>query len=249
MNSDEPMTTPSGKQFPLPTKIDLNVGGTKYATSLSTLTRSQPNSMLAAMFSGRHNIEIDNEGAVFIDRDGPSFAYVLSYLRNAASIGDRLPRERHVLHQLLKEADYYQLPEMKVAVYAAINCMEKERITKAWVFNPKRVVTTPIDAAFLDLRDVNFGKAVFLHKFCLHECDAEGVSFQDSVFESEVTFSSTNLTKANFRKCKFKRRVVFSGSTNLDEVIFSSCVFNEGKDIEKSCSQQDIIWNDYSNVY
>lgn len=52
--------------------VDLNVGGTKYSTSLSTLTAVK-SSMLAAMFSGRHELARDKKGNVFIDRDGSLF--------------------------------------------------------------------------------------------------------------------------------------------------------------------------------
>uniref|UniRef100_A0A453IT58 Potassium channel tetramerisation-type BTB domain-containing protein n=1 Tax=Aegilops tauschii subsp. strangulata TaxID=200361 RepID=A0A453IT58_AEGTS len=34
----------------------LNIGGTKYATTAETLTQREPDSMLAAMFSGRHTL-------------------------------------------------------------------------------------------------------------------------------------------------------------------------------------------------
>jgi hypothetical protein len=52
-----------------PSIIRLSVGGVKFQTSLATLT-SVPDSMLAAMFSGRHHIDKDDKGRYFIDRDG-----------------------------------------------------------------------------------------------------------------------------------------------------------------------------------
>ncbi|KAG9351871.1 hypothetical protein JZ751_023122 [Albula glossodonta] len=52
--------------------IPLNVGGTYYTTRLSTLRRYE-DTMLAAMFSGRHHIPRDAEGRFFIDRDGAYF--------------------------------------------------------------------------------------------------------------------------------------------------------------------------------
>ena len=48
------------------------MGGDKLDTTLSTL-RSQPGSMLAAMFSGRHAVVKDNDGRAFIDRNGMIF--------------------------------------------------------------------------------------------------------------------------------------------------------------------------------
>ena len=59
----------------------LSVGGQHFETSLDTLTRDG-SSMLAAMFSGRHNVLKDEDGRYFIDRDGTHFRYILNYLRD-----------------------------------------------------------------------------------------------------------------------------------------------------------------------
>ena len=61
--------------------IPLNVGGYSFVTTLSTLTKDE-DSMLAAMFSGRHELDTDSEGRYFIDRDGTYFKYILNYLRD-----------------------------------------------------------------------------------------------------------------------------------------------------------------------
>ena len=56
--------------------VKLNVGGKVYKTTLDTL-RKDPDSMLCAMFSGRHELKPDGEdGAYFIDRDGNLFRYI-----------------------------------------------------------------------------------------------------------------------------------------------------------------------------
>lgn len=61
--------------------IPLNVGGYNFVTTLSTLTKNK-DSMLAAMFSGRHTLDTDSEGRYFIDRDGTYFKYILNFLRD-----------------------------------------------------------------------------------------------------------------------------------------------------------------------
>ncbi|KAJ7308996.1 hypothetical protein JRQ81_008280 [Phrynocephalus forsythii] len=55
-----------------PEVVPLNVGGLHFTTRLSTLRRHE-DTMLAAMFSGRHYIPTDAEGRYFIDRDGTFF--------------------------------------------------------------------------------------------------------------------------------------------------------------------------------
>jgi len=88
--------------------IKINVGGTKYSTTQTSLVQ-YPSSMLAAMFSGRHNVVKDEEGCAFIDRDGSLFQYVLAFLRE----GDNWepPLDESLIRGLQKEFAYYGLPE------------------------------------------------------------------------------------------------------------------------------------------
>ena len=65
--------------------IPLNVGGYHFVTTLSTLTKDK-DSMLAAMFSGRHELDTDSEGRYFIDRDGEYFKEILNYLRDSKQL-------------------------------------------------------------------------------------------------------------------------------------------------------------------
>ncbi|PKU30236.1 hypothetical protein llap_19459 [Limosa lapponica baueri] len=72
-----PTATQAGQALPLlpqqfPEVVPLNVGGMYFTTRLSTLRRYE-DTMLAAMFSGRHYIPTDAEGRYFIDRDGTYF--------------------------------------------------------------------------------------------------------------------------------------------------------------------------------
>ena len=82
--------------------IELNVGGTYFTTRLRTLIKDKE-SMLAAMFSGRHRVEQDSQGRYFIDRDGKLFHHILTYLRH-----DKLPPPDMAV-DVLEEAEYYQL--------------------------------------------------------------------------------------------------------------------------------------------
>ncbi|KAL9826220.1 BTB/POZ domain-containing protein KCTD7 isoform 1-T1 [Geothlypis trichas] len=89
-----PTATQAGQALPLlpqqfPEVVPLNVGGMFFTTRLSTLRRYE-DTMLAAMFSGRHYIPTDAEGRYFIDRDGTYFGDILNFLRS----GDLPPRER-----------------------------------------------------------------------------------------------------------------------------------------------------------
>ena len=59
--------------------IQLNVGGWKFATTLSTL-RPEKGSILEKMFSYDFAVNRDSDGAVFINRSGENFSFILDYL-------------------------------------------------------------------------------------------------------------------------------------------------------------------------
>ena len=90
------------------TRIKLDIGGHVYTTSTLTLTRDTQ-SMLAAMFSGRHSVKKEEDGSYFIDRDGTHFRYILNYLRDGGFNDDMLSGDSDTRTELLREAEYYQL--------------------------------------------------------------------------------------------------------------------------------------------
>ena len=85
--------------------VKLNVGGHYFTTSLQTLTKD-PNSMLAAMFSGKFEMEPRGDGAFFIDRDGTHFRFILNFLRTGKLT---LPDGATFLKELAEEAEFYQI--------------------------------------------------------------------------------------------------------------------------------------------
>ena len=87
--------------------VNLNVGGHHFTTSIQTLTRD-PNSMLAAMFSGKFDVKRSTNGTCVIDRDGTHFRYILNYLRDAEMIWPD-HEEEAFLKELEAEAKYYQI--------------------------------------------------------------------------------------------------------------------------------------------
>lgn len=88
-------------------QVRLDVGGKYYSTSVSNLTKYS-GSMLAAMFSGRHQVVKDEKGRVFIDRDGKLFRYILDFLRNDE--WDLPNNDPYLLRKILQEIDFYGLP-------------------------------------------------------------------------------------------------------------------------------------------
>ena len=87
--------------------VDLDVGGTHFKTSLSTLLKGD--TMLSALFSGRIPIEKDLKGRVFLDRDGKHFNLILNFLRDGVI---SLPENKQHLEELKREAQYYCIHDL-----------------------------------------------------------------------------------------------------------------------------------------
>lgn len=97
MNS--PVSTPNFNPI-----LTLNVGGTKFTTTLQTLT-SNPH----ALFSGLiDSLPRDKEGNIFIDRDPIYFRYILDSLR-MGEIQYPYPINSYEASRLWKEIDYFRL--------------------------------------------------------------------------------------------------------------------------------------------
>ena len=91
--------------------IFLNVGGTKFVTTLATLA-SEPESLLNKWFTDpEHRIPTDEEGNYFIDRDAAIFGIILNLLR-----GYRVKIEADLVSQLYIDLDYFGLSNLKAAL-------------------------------------------------------------------------------------------------------------------------------------
>ena len=95
--------------------VKLNVGGQHFTTSVQTLTKD-PNSMLAAMFSGRFDMKPSEDGSFFIDRDGTHFRFILNFLRTGKLT---LPEGATFTKELEEEAEFYQIQGLIDALRSA----------------------------------------------------------------------------------------------------------------------------------
>ena len=107
---DRPLASMSlvSNGMPCPSQyVKLNVGGSLYYTTVSTLTKCD--SMLRAMFSGRMDTLADSEGWIMIDRSGKHFGTILNFLRDGVVV---LPDSKREVAELLTEAKYYLIQEL-----------------------------------------------------------------------------------------------------------------------------------------
>ena len=98
-------------------KVELNIGGTSFTTSVSTL-RNKPGTMLDAMFSGRYPLIRGADGGVFIDRDGAHFGHVLSYLRDG-DVGCQ-GLDGRALRALKREFGFYSISLLREMEYGYV---------------------------------------------------------------------------------------------------------------------------------
>ena len=105
--------------------VSLDVGGShRIKTNLDLLTEVK-GSLLAKMFSGRHEIPINEKGNVFIDRDGETFLTLVNYLRNRKSI----PKFDSVQHEelFLKELQFWEMQADYEKIVKVISSQSKAR--------------------------------------------------------------------------------------------------------------------------
>ena len=189
-------------------KITLDIGGYKCSTSLLTL-RAEPESILGTLFSGRHPIRKENDGSVFIDRDGTHFRIILNYLRGGITSSEQLPDNKLLLSELLTEVNYYQLKGLE----KIIKSEEKEFmkvITKKEIFD--FIEATPT-GAFVTTKALSFRNSKLI-----------GLRLEDIIFKHPVDFSGSSLMKTTFTRCYFFPNVQYSfDRANLNWCKFDSC--------------------------
>ncbi|RFU33670.1 hypothetical protein B7463_g2676, partial [Scytalidium lignicola] len=94
--------------------ITLNVGERRFITTLETIT--QESDFFAALFSGRWDDNVQEDGSYFIDADPELFEHILRYLRRRVLpvFYDNIKGHDHTLYlALLEEAKYFQIPRLE----------------------------------------------------------------------------------------------------------------------------------------
>lgn len=218
--------------------VRLNIGGKKYCTTVDTLSQREPDSMLAAMFSGRHTLcQEPQKGYVFVDRDGKHFRHILNWLRDGV-----VPTLKDGEYsELLREAEYYQLLGLIDGINAILNKRKEEdefntELTRTDIIKciqSKRVRfrgvnLSGLDLSKLDLSLVDFScaclKNVFFSRANLlsakfRDVDAEGSIFHNATLR-ECEFNGANLRGALLAGANLQ-------SANLQDACLTDCSFFE----------------------
>ncbi|XP_058737198.1 FH protein interacting protein FIP2-like isoform X1 [Vicia villosa] len=218
--------------------LRLNIGGKKFSTTIDTMTHREPESMLAAMFSGRHTLPQDpHKGYVFVDRDGTHFRHILNWLRDGV-----VPTlEEAEYAELLREAEYYQLLGLVDGIQDVLNKRKEDdelrtELTRTDIIKCiqsdkvrfRGVNLSGIDLSKLDLSFVDFSYA------CLKNVFFSRVNLQCAKFR-DVDAEGSIFHNANLRECEFTganlRGALLAGaclqSANLQDACLVDCSFCE----------------------
>ena len=210
--------------------ITLNVGGTRYTTTLSTLTK-YPDSMLGVMFSGRHDLPQQEDGSYFIDRDGEVFKYILMYLRDRDLCFDYLhddglnnpqgqpsPLESSLLKLVAHEAQYFQLRELETKARIVLN-LDRGQFTNAFGFHTHQIYRGGANRSNPQKYDLDYVQdqlqcqyftnqnITFKHHIVKVVCNGQ----TGSEFKQKITFDSCDLSGVTFCNCYFQEGVSFEG--------------------------------------
>lgn len=101
---------PSKKQKIESNIVTLNVGGTLFTTSKTTLL-SNKDSFFTQLLDSNFTIDKDEQGHIFIDRDPKHFPTILNYLRDGRQVLTAIPNDVKLRHQIAIEAKFYNLKE------------------------------------------------------------------------------------------------------------------------------------------
>lgn len=221
-------------------KVKLDVGGHLFSTSLTTLKRD-PDSMLAVMFSGRHEL-LQEDGTFFLDRDGTYFRHILNFLRDGFQ-PDTLPQDEVALKEIQTEANFYQLNGLVEAVEKILNPpppapdVTQQEINSLLGTVMRQTANNEYNAWDLGVgaqpagpRHVDF---VF-HNMTKTNLDfnnkkLSGLSFAHTTFAHNVSFIGAQLVNACFYGCEFASHVVVDFShADISGADFRQCRCVEG---------------------
>ena len=198
-----------------------------------------PDSMLGAMFSGRHSIRKLKDGSVFIDRDGTYFRIILNYLRgNILSRAD-LPDDALTLSDLFKEVNYYQLtalqdiikPKKKAVCQGDIDVLLAGYRNTTRKFTVENITFTNCVLDNLCFDNIDFG-----HSLDLYDCTLVNTTFTNCTFNghSQHSFDLANLKGCKFENCQSSginssfidmirdKKITFYDATNLRHAMFQN---------------------------
>ena len=206
------------------------------------------------MFSDDFTVSRDNDGAVFIDRSGEHFNFILEYLRGNIVGLDDISFDENTRKMLIREADYYQLEGMRNILAFKSNSVNKENDCKAEIIgivenviqnkeairnildeSKSNVGNVPSEADLASLKDLRRecmvpGYFKTIKPMAFENKRWDGQDFSKTSFEHSVTFKQCSFVNANFSDCRFNSNAIVSFyRCDLINTSFTGARFSGGK--------------------
>ena len=110
--------------------VSLNVGGIIYTTTRSTLLSADSNqdNYFTSLLSKRFPVLKDNQGNIFIDRDGKNFRYIINYLRGGSlHVTEANPAQsRLIFFEIIDESLFFGLDVLTSELQRRIDAIEED---------------------------------------------------------------------------------------------------------------------------
>ena len=192
------------------------------------------------MFSEDFSASRDNDGAVFIDRNGENFSFILDYWRgNIVGLDDILFDEK-TRKKLIKEAEYYELEGLKNILAFKSSSVEKEddydrkteiiEIIENVIHNKEAIRNvldesksmkrnTPIEGNLASVKDLRRRAAGCFGSGPIYPTTIpmtftnkiwDSEDLRNTHFEHSVTFKQCRFVNVKFDYCKVKKNAVVS---------------------------------------
>jgi hypothetical protein len=112
--------------------VKLNIGGVRFTTTNGTLLQNEERNFFHGLLSGELSVERDDEGALFIDREGKYFAPILEYMRTGELV---IPPDINTAF-VLRESEFYGIKLPPIA--ETLETKSLSFITDSWIKSRSR---------------------------------------------------------------------------------------------------------------
>jgi hypothetical protein len=220
--------------------VTVEVGGEKFRTELSTLTRCRDSLFPDLVRALERRQETERDGRpkrdhhIFIDRDSRYFRFILNYLRQGEQVmrGGALKKaDRDDLQDVLFEVQYYRLTDLERLVRRKMVSLKRQIDFKQLMdgvhcfakLSRASQPQSPQEAQ--DAANYNYVTVKDIH---LKGENLKGIVFDKVIFQHNVVFQNCILMEAKFIECSFR------GAMNLREADLYRAKFDncDGIDLE-----------------
>ena len=218
--------------------VTVEVGGEKFRTELSTLTKCKDSLFPDLVRALERRQETERDGRlkrdphIFIDRDSRYFRFILNYLRQGEQVmrGGALKKvDRDDLQDILFEVQYYRLTDLERLVRRKMVSLKKPvnfnqlmdeyfaKLSRASQPQSPQEAQDAANYSYITVKDI-YSKGENLR----------GIVFDKVIFQHSVVFQNCILMEAKFVKCSFR------GAMNLRDADLYRAKFDhcDGIDFE-----------------